>query len=114
MTRARIRSAVVALSLAALFAPVVIDLSAQQRVALPPPSGNAQTLSTGTAIVSGQIVDAASNAPIGNAVVTLAGRGAGAARGGRAAGPQPQPPGVPPAGPVRLLTGADGRFVLHD
>jgi hypothetical protein len=116
MTRVRGRLGVVAFSLAALFAPVAIGLSAQQRGA-PPPSANAQSApsqATGTAIVSGQIVDAASNAPIGNAVVTLAGRGAGAARGGRAGGPQPQPPGVPPAGPVRLLTGADGRFVLHD
>jgi hypothetical protein len=113
MTRARGLSVVIALALLALVAPVVIDLTAQQRGALPPqPSSN--TPLTGTAIVSGQIVDAASNAPIGNAVVTLAGRGAGGARGGRAAGPQPQPPGVQPAGPVRLLTGADGRFVLHD
>jgi hypothetical protein len=112
MAQVRGRSAVVSLAVATLLAPLAIGASAQQRIGLPPPQPSPNALSTGTAIVSGQIVDAASNAPIGNAVVTLAGRGAGAARGGRAAGPQP--PGVPPAGPVRLLTGADGRFVLHD
>jgi len=56
---------------------------------------------TGTGLIVGQIVDAATNTPIAGAVATInTGRGGG-------------PPGAA-SPPARLVTGPDGRFVLHD
>jgi hypothetical protein len=58
----------------------------------------------GTGLILGQVVDAASGRAISDALVTVTSRMALAA---------PARGGVP-AGPVKLMTGADGRFVLHD
>lgn len=65
--------------------------------------------SGGTALVSGIVVDGVTGQPVAEAVVTVAGRGAGAARG---VGPGGR--GGEPAANLQLLTGADGRFVVHD
>src|SRR6186997_992037 len=82
---------------------------------------------TGTGLISGQVVDAATGRPIADATVTInmpqQGRGAGpAGRGGinAASGDIAEQMaalmsgggrGAP--GPPRLLTGGDGRFMFH-
>jgi hypothetical protein len=90
--------------LACAVAPVVL---AQQRGAGPPPpqaQPPAQTPPKGTGLIVGQVLDAGTSQPIGGALVTIAGRGAA-----------PAPPvGGQPGGPLRLVTGPDGRFVVHD
>jgi hypothetical protein len=58
----------------------------------------------GSGLVLGQVVDAASGAPIAEATVSVASRVPIASL------VSPSQPGAP----LRLMTGADGRFVLHD
>jgi hypothetical protein len=87
----------------------------------PGPTGSHQPpAATSTGVILGQIVDVGTGKPIPEATVTITIRGAGPAAGqaglpgraggllaGRAAGPAA-------ANTLRLLTGADGRFVVHD
>lgn len=60
------------------------------------------------AVILGQVVDALSGEPVAAATVTVTVRGASA--GGAGAGPM----FVAAGGEVRLLTGADGRFVVRE
>lgn len=77
-------------------------LSAQPPQAPAPPA---------TAILLGQVVDADSGDPVPEVTVTVAMRVAPAARGGGAGAVPGMAPG---ANQMRLLTGADGKFVVRD
>lgn len=92
------------LAFALQFAP---DVAAQQRGAGPPPAPFPAQPAKGTGLISGRVVDAATDQPIDAAVVTIVGRmqaPTGAPAPARGAAPNQ----------TRLLTGSDGRFVLHD
>ena len=96
------------------------------------PGAAAQAAAQNTAAsILGQVVDGATGQPIADAIVTVGVRQVaiqqGAARAGAPAAsgvvipPPPPPPPPPPGGrgaagpqPLRLLTGADGRFVIRD
>lgn len=70
---------------------------------------------TATGLIVGQVVDVLTGKPIPDATVTVnirTGVG-GSVRGGGPAG-RPAGAGAPLGQPLRLLTGADGKFVLHD
>jgi len=104
-----------------------------QRGAPPPAAGQANSSNPPktTALILGQVVDGTSGQPISESVVTLSGNGM---RGGGVPGqlgaanlsPQQQQAmqaalaaaaaaaGRGPGGPLRVMTGADGRFVFHD
>jgi hypothetical protein len=66
-----------------------------------------QAPTTGTALILGQVIDAATSQPISDATVALAGGR------GRGAPPAADASGRPPA-PTTIITGADGRFVFRD
>jgi len=84
-----------------------------------------------TALILGQVIDGTTRQPIGEAVVTLTGagqRGAPQLNAINNSGLSPQQQqalqaslaaaaaaaGRGPGGPLRVMTGADGRFVFHD
>lgn len=96
--RALVRAVVLMVTLAGT------ALSAGQRGAGPGPGG-AQAPAVG--LIVGRVVDAVTGQPVAEAEVTVAMRAPAAPA---------VPGGVPGAGPmnVRLLTGADGRFVVRD
>jgi hypothetical protein len=76
-----------------------------------PPNQAAPPVTTG--LVLGEVVDVVTGKPIPEATVTVTMRGGGPGQpAGRAGNVAPR--GAGPAAPQRLLTGADGRFVLHD
>jgi hypothetical protein len=94
------------LLVAAMLAGVSLIAAPQgQRGALPP-AASPQQQPKGTSVIAGQVIDAGTNLPIGGATVTMNPRFGGA----RAGGPGPAAAG----GPIRLITGADGRFVIRD
>ena len=64
-----------------------------------------------TAVLLGQVVDAESGEPVSDVTVQMAMRVAPAARGGGAGAVPGMAPG---ANQIRLLTGADGKFVVRD
>ena len=72
----------------------------------PPPASSSQQQPKGTGVIAGQVIDAGTNLPIAGANVAMNPRFGGA----RAGGPGPAAAG----GPIRLITGADGRFVIRD
>src|SRR5262245_30507637 len=72
-----------------------------------PPGGGApapQQPQKGSALVLGQAVDATTGQPVAEATVTVTSRVPVASLATAAS----------PTGPLRLITGADGQFVLHD
>jgi len=79
-----------------------VSLHARQAVPQAPPA---------TAVLLGQVVDAESGAPVSDVTVQMAMRVAPAARGGGAGAVPGMAPG---ANQIRLLTGADGKFVVRD
>jgi hypothetical protein len=83
------------------------ELAAQQRGALPPAAQNQAQPIKGTGLISGKVVDAATDQPIDGATLTVVGRSQVSPT------PGPQRGGGAPA-QTRLITGADGRFVMHD
>ncbi len=97
-------------ALLVLSAAILLGAASPQRGGGPPPVAPSAEL-TGTGFVVGQVVDAATNRPIPGAVVVTNIRTAVTNGGGRGAGPAGGPP---PTLPVRLVTGADGRFVFRD
>lgn len=128
------RAGLVAVAVAAFLicSPWSPVLRAQRGAPPPAGQGNANTPPPKTtALILGQVVDGTTRQPIGEAVVTLTGAGM---RGGPQLGqinsaslsPQQQQAlqatlsaaaaaaGRGPGGPLRVMTGADGRFVFHD
>ena len=88
---------------AVAWAAVSISLAARQA---PPPQ-----VPPATAVLLGQVVDAESGEPVSDVTVQMAMRVAPAARAGGAGAV----PGMAPGGnQIRLLTGADGKFVVRD
>jgi hypothetical protein len=108
LVRASTRFVAILASLAFTVAP---SMAAWQRGAAPPPTGAGPAAAqTGTGLIIGQVVDAATNQPISGAIVVTNVRpnaGAGRRAGGAGAA-------GPPMQPIRLITGADGRFVVRD
>jgi len=80
------------------------ELGGDQRGALPPAPASNQQQPTGSGLIVGEVIDAGTSQAIAGAMVTIAGRG----------GAPPAPGAAQPAGPTRLITGSDGRFVVHD
>jgi len=94
------------LLVAAMLAGVSLIAAPQGQRGAPPPATSPQQQPKGTGVIAGQVIDAGTNLPIGGASVTMNPRFGGA----RAGGPGPAAAG----GPIRLITGADGRFVIRD
>jgi len=91
--------------MAAMLAGVSLIAAPQGQRGAPPPATSPQQQPKGTSVIAGQVIDAGTNLPIGGATVMMGPRFAAV----RAGGPAPVV-----AGPIRLITGADGRFVIHD
>lgn len=94
------------LIVAAMIAGVSLIAAPQGQRGAPPPAASPQPQPKGTGVIAGQVIDAGTNLPIAGATVSMNPRFA-AARGGG-----PGPAGA--AGPIRLITGADGRFVIRE
>jgi hypothetical protein len=94
------------LLLPALLAGAVLGAAPRHQRGAPPPAAAPQPQPKGTGIIAGQVIDASTNQPIGGATVSMNPR----LSAPRSAGPGPASPVVP----IRLITGADGRFVIHD
>ena len=95
------------LVVAAMLAGVSLIAAPQGQRGAPPPAASPQQQPKGTGVIAGQVIDAGTNLPIGGAAVMMNPRLAAA----RAGGPGP---GAAAGGPIRLITGADGRFVIRD
>src|SRR5688572_10620680 len=77
------------------------------------PAQTAAPAAQATGVILGQVVDADSGRPIGEAIVTLAQLGSpSAASGPRVARLDAQMPGRGRGATIHVLTGADGRFVF--
>ena len=92
------------LVVAAMLAGVSLIAAPQGQRGAPPPAASPQQLPKGTGVIAGQVIDAGTNLPIAGATVMMNPRLAARAGG----------PGPAAAGPIRLITGADGRFVMRD
>jgi hypothetical protein len=108
MRRLRVTLVVLIASVIAVALQFTPRLAAQQRGAAPPGAGQL-TPPTGTGLIVGQVVDAATSQPIAGAIVVTNVRANAAGRRGGGPGAA-----GPPIQPIRLVTGADGRFVLRD
>src|SRR5688500_1110266 len=84
---------------------------AVQRGAGPGPGQGASPASP-IGLIVGRVVDAGTGQPVAEAEVTVALRAVPAAPGAPGAMPPPRPDASSPN--VRLLTGADGRFMIRD
>ena len=87
-----------------MLAGVSLIAAPQGQRGAPPPAASPQQQPKGTGVIAGQVIDAGTNLPIGGAAVMMNPRLAAA----RAGGPGPAAAG----GPIRLITGADGRFTF--
>jgi hypothetical protein len=97
------------LVLIALLAGVSLIAAPQGQRGAPPPGAPPQPPQKGTSVIAGQVIDAGTNLPIAGATVMNTRMGAPRGTGPGAAGAP-----VRITYPDRLLTGADGRFVLRD
>ena len=95
------------LVVAAMIAGVSLIAAPQGQRGAPPPAASLQQQPKGTGVIAGQVIDAGTNLPIAGAAVMMNPRLAAA----RAGGPGP---GAAAGAPIRLITGADGRFVIRD
>lgn len=93
------------LLVSAMLAGVSLIAAPQGQRGAPPPASSSQQQPKGTGVIAGQVIDVGTNLPIGGATVMMNPRLAAARAGG---------PGPAAAGPIRLITGADGRFVIRD
>lgn len=106
-------SVLVIVSIFALTVPILGAAPQGQRGGGAPPGVTAAFQAKGTGVIAGQVTDAGTNLPIAGAIVTVNTRttlAPGAARGA----PGPAISIQPGSGQLRLITGADGRFVLRD
>jgi hypothetical protein len=87
-----------------ILAGVSLLAAPQGQRGAPPPGAPPQQPPKGTSVIAGQVIDSGTNLPIAGATIMMNPRLAARAGG----------PGPAAAGPIRLITGADGRFVIRD
>ncbi len=94
-------------------AVALVHATPQGQRGAPAPAPSSQQQTKGTGVIAGQVIDAGTNLPIAGATVMTNPRGA-AGRGGAPFSASGGGPGPTPFAPIRLITGADGRFVFRE